>query len=132
MARRIALGSQSGKKARTTCGQLTEQVVPFESELAESHDNGLDRAHGPDFAPVKAISTQGGLGMKSCEIGIDCQPGVRVRAKAVKLWMVRVPTRSTSQHGLGQQGFPPDSDQSLRVKMPGVQGPETQLSLGGK
>jgi hypothetical protein len=132
MARRIALGPQSGKKTRTTYGQLTEQVVPFESELAESHDNGLDRAHRPYLAPVKTISAQGGLGMKSCEIGIDCRPGGRVRAEAVKLWMVRVPTRSTSQHRLGQQGFPPDSDQSLRVKMPGVQRPETHLSIGGK
>lgn|SRR5687767_6367530 len=110
MARQIALGLQSGKKARTTHGQLTEQVVPFVSELVESHDNRLDRAHGPDFAPVKAISARCGLGMKTCEIGIDCRPGARVRAEAVKLWMVFVPTRSTSQHRLGQQGFPPDSD----------------------
>ena len=132
MARRIALGPQSGKKARTTYGQLTEQVVPFVSELAESHDNELDRAHGPDLAPVKAISAQAGLGMKSCEIGIDRQPGGRVCAKALKLGMMRVPTRSTPQHCLGQQGFPPDSDQSLRVKMPGVQRPETHLSIGGK
>jgi hypothetical protein len=121
MAHRFALGSQSGKKARTTCGQFAEQVVPFESELAESHDNGLDRAHGPDLAPVKAISAQGGLGMNSCEIGIDRRPGGRVCAKALKLWMMRVPTRFTSQHCLGQQAFPPDSDQSLRIKMPWVQ-----------
>ena len=121
MAHRIALGPQSGKKPRTTYGQLTEQMVPFESELAESHDNGLDSAHGPDLAPVKAISAQAGLGVNSCEIGIDRQPGGRVCAEAVKLGMMRIPARLTSQHCLGQQGFPPDSDQSLRIKMPGVQ-----------
>src|SRR5687768_7001327 len=127
MAHWIALGTQLGKKAPTTYGQLTEQMIPFESELTKSHDNRFDRAHGPDLAPVKAISAQAGLGMKSCEIGIDRQPGGRVCAKALKLGMMRVPTRSTLQHCLGQQGFPPDSDQSLRVKMPGVQRPETHL-----
>src|SRR5687767_8202593 len=132
MAHWIALGTQLGKKARTTYEQLTEQMIPFESELTKSHDNRLDRAHGPDLAPVKAISAQACLGMKSCEIGIDRQPGGRVCAKALKLGMMRVPTRSTSQHCFGQQGFPPDSDQSLRVKMPGVQRPETHLSIGGE
>lgn len=103
-------------------------MLPFIKELPVGALDLKLSAIRRDFTRVEGIAAGLGLGEHDAEISIDRCAGDRVSPEALKLRMMPIADGFAAQGSPRQEGFPPESDQAFRVKILGVEGPDSHVT----
>lgn len=109
--------------------ELAEQVRPLEGELTPRGRQLLRRARPAQLAAIEAITALQRFRMNGREVGVDGGDGIPGIAKPLQLRVHLVTPGSTAEHGSGQERFTPEGDESSRVEVFRVQGPEPHHAL---
>jgi hypothetical protein len=104
--------------------EFPHEVPPLMGDLPVCDGYPGNPAHRASLAAVEAVTAPVRLGMNLGEVSIDGGTRRCMSAEAPQLRMVAIALRSSAQNGLREQGFAPKGDQTLRIKVTGVKGPE--------
>lgn len=110
--------------SRATLLQLTQQMLPFEVQLAVRTGKPGGCANWTDFAAVKCITSRLGFGQNPGQITIDGRARRGLLQEALQLRVVPVSLRLAAQHGSREKTFPPQRNQTLRVQIFWMQCPD--------
>ena len=107
-------------------GQLLQQVVTLEDELAGGHPDEGRRVEGTDPGRIESVASPLGFEQDAAEIGGDRRRGVRLEAKSVELGVATVAARLTGEDLPREQSLAPEGNQATPVQVAGVKAPESQ------
>jgi hypothetical protein len=114
-------------KLTTPPREFPHEVLPFVGDLPVCDRYRGNPAYRANLAAIKGVAAPVRLGMNFGEISIDGGTRRCMSAKPAQLGMVAIALRSSAQNGLREQGFAPKGDQTLRIKVTGVKGPEAHV-----
>lgn len=98
--------------------ERSEQVVPFGQQQPARLGDRRVRAAAANLPSVEVVPAEARFVGNSRQVGVDRRQRVAGGAKPRELRMVPVSARASGQHGSGQQGLSPESDQPLGVQVP--------------
>jgi hypothetical protein len=101
------------------------QVIPFIQQLRIRFLQTDIHSARPNFGAIEFITAPGCLGMHRLEEGGDGGDGFWVRLKSDELRVMAVTFGFAAKNFLREQGLAPKSDQSFRIEIFRVQGPQT-------
>ena len=116
-------------KNRAPCLQLAKQVLPLVFELARGTADpkaAADRAH---LAAIEGVTTRLRLPQHRSQEGVDGRAREWVCLESMELRMVAVAPGFAAQDRARQQRFSPQRHEALRIKIFGMEGPESQAVL---
>src|SRR5450432_3320360 len=99
-------------------------MPPLVANLPGGDGYRMDRTQRAYFALIEGVSARFCLGMDCCEIRVYGQTRLRMCPKSRQLRMVSITACLTAQYCLGQQCFAPQRNQSLRIEVLRMDGPE--------
>lgn len=108
--------------------QLPKEMLPFVIELS---GRGLypNRGSGAShLARVERISPRARFLPNHGEVRADGRPRRDMRLEPSELGMVAISLRQAANHRARQQRLTPQGDQALRIEIPGMQRPESNLA----
>ena len=105
------------KKKRAATEKLRQKMPPFMHELSVGCGNRTNSRRTQYFVGIKGISALPGLLKNREQIGGNRMQGIRMLFKTQKLRVVSVSFGFGMQHSLSQQGFAPQRNQALSVKI---------------
>jgi hypothetical protein len=102
-------------------------MFPFILQLSAGDGEWLHAGRGAaSYAlGIEAIAPERGFGMDQPQVSRDVSPGSAGFLEALELGMVLITLGLAREHGLCEQCFTPESNQSLRIQVSGMEGPET-------
>ncbi len=106
-------------------GELRPQMLCLEAELALCGGDLRIPLRGGDEGLVEAVATGGGFGMNGSEISRDRCYWIRASQKTLELGMMAVAACSSQEDALREEGFAPDSDESLWIEVLRMKRPES-------
>jgi hypothetical protein len=77
-------------------------MLPLKRKLTRADQDGLRDTSRPELGLVERIATCDGLGIDGGQIRVDGNSRMRVSPEPLKLRMVKITARFTSQDGPGQ------------------------------
>jgi len=110
-------------------GELSKQVLPFMLQLSLRYGNWRYGAYRADPGAVKGVTAPCCFGVHGTQIRRDRIAWRGMSLKASKLRVMAVTLGHSPQYGPGQKRFSPECNQTLRIQVPRVQGPQSHWSL---
>src|SRR3954451_795874 len=104
--------------------QLGQEMLPFEAKLSIGNSQTQRRRLQPQLRSIEVVAALIGFIRDITEVDGDGRGGITMLAEPIELRMVSIAARKPGQHRLGQQPFPPERHQPLRVEVPGMERPE--------
>jgi hypothetical protein len=116
---------ESITQLRIAKGELGEQVIPLVHELTARHHNGSGAPRSADLPRRKRVAAGRRFHMEAAKILGDRAAGSSVLSKSMQLRMMTVSVRPAPQHCLRQKRLAPQRNQAARVKVLGMNRPQT-------
>src|SRR5262245_33928601 len=100
--------------------QLCHQVIPLVMQLSARHRDDPGTPRGADLVTCKFITANARFRMHTTEIVRDRRNRRRLSPEALELWMVSIPLGLPAQHGLCEEPFSPQCDETATIEIFGM------------
>lgn len=107
--------------------QFRSKVLPFIFNLS-SCDRDPDRGSLMDLRSIEYIPPPGRLMDDLREVRSNGTEGIGGCSKALELWVMNIPARTSFEDFLREESFTPDREKSLSVEITGMERPEAHYS----
>lgn len=114
---------------RVAHGELREEVLSLELELAERDGDRRARRAPADLRGVERVAATIGLGEDGVEVPGDRGERLGVPAEPLELRVAAVAPGLAVKHRLREESLPPEGDEPTGVEMLGMQRPEAHAPL---
>jgi hypothetical protein len=114
---RIYNAAEPVKDERAATAKLSQKMAPFIQQLSVGCGNRSHSRRAQYLGGIKGISALPGLLKDREQIGGNRTQGILMLFKTHKLGMASVSFGFSIQHSLSQQGFAPQRNQTLSVKI---------------
>jgi hypothetical protein len=123
MARRRHHVLPLNEQVRITHGKLLNEMCPLERDLIRANDYGPHRSDRSHLGTIERITAPACFVVNRGEVRVDGRARMLVILEPLKLGMASVAARFPPKNRPSQQSLAPQSNQSLWVKILGVQRP---------